>query len=113
MAGGEGDQRRTLQDIATLGVEGFASSIAWSNLEANNSGLKSALIFMVRQSHFGGTPLADRNLHISIFLELPNTLKLNRVSTDAIRLRLFPFSLKDKERAWLPFFGSRMHHNMG
>jgi len=28
-------------------------------------------------------------------------LKLNEVSTDAIRLRLFPFSLKDKARAWL------------
>jgi len=28
-------------------------------------------------------------------------LKLNRVSTNAIRLRLFPFSLRDKARAWL------------
>jgi len=30
-----------------------------------------------------------------------DTLKLNGVSTDAIRLHLFPFSLKDKARTWL------------
>jgi len=30
-----------------------------------------------------------------------NTLKLNGVSTDAIRLCLFPFLLKDKAWAWL------------
>jgi len=30
-------------------------------------------------------------------------LKLNGVSTDASRLRLFPFSLRDKVRAWLHF----------
>jgi len=45
--------------------------------------------------------MEDRNLHLSIFLEVCDTLKLNRVSTDAIRLCLFPFSLKDKEHVWL------------
>ena len=34
-------------------------------------------------------------------LEVCDTLKHNGVSTDAIRLRLFPFSLRDKARAWL------------
>jgi len=30
-----------------------------------------------------------------------DTLNLNGVSSDAIRLRLFPFSLRDKVKAWL------------
>jgi len=43
--------------------------------------------------------MEDLNLHPSVFLEMCNTLKLNGVSIDVIRLRLFPFSLKDK--AWM------------
>jgi len=45
--------------------------------------------------------LEDSNLHPSVFLEVCDMLKLNGVSSDAIRLRLFPFSLRDKARAWL------------
>ena len=45
--------------------------------------------------------MEDPNVHLSVFLEVCNMLKLNRVSSDAIRLRLFPFSFRDKARAWL------------
>ena len=38
---------------------------------------------------------------LQIFLEICDTLKYNGVSNDALRLRLFPFTLKDKVRAWL------------
>ena len=40
--------------------------------------------------------MEDPNLHLSIFFELCDTLKLNRVSMDAIRTHPFPFLLKDK-----------------
>jgi len=56
---------------------------------------------MVRQYQLGETPLNNPNLHLSIFLEVRDTLKLNGVSSDVIWLRLFPFSLRDKARAWL------------
>jgi len=56
---------------------------------------------MVQQSQVSGSPMEDPNLHLSIFLEMCDTLKLNGVSTDAIRLRFFSFSLKDKARAWI------------
>ena len=64
MAGGGGEQRRTLRDFVTPGVQGITSSIAYPNVKANNFDLKPALIFMVQQSQFGGTLLEDANLHL-------------------------------------------------
>ena len=47
-------------------------------------------------------PNEDPNTHISSFLDvLCDTVKYNEVSNDAIHLRLFPFSLKDKAKHWL------------
>ena len=94
-------ERRTLQDFITSGVQGITSSIGRATLEVNNFELRLALVSMVQQMSFGGSPIEDPNLHLPIFLEVCDTLKLNRVSTDAICLCLFLFSLKEKAPAWL------------
>jgi len=67
MTGGGDEQRRTLKDFVTLGVQGIGSSITRPNVKANNFKLKPALISMVQQSQFGGIPLEDLNLHLSTF----------------------------------------------
>jgi len=86
MAREGGDQRRTLRDFVTPEVQGIISSMAHPNVDANNFKLKSALISIVQQSQFGGTPSEDPNLHLPVFLEVCGTLKLNGVSTDAMQL---------------------------
>jgi len=65
--------------------------------------LKTTLISMVQQSQFGGILLEVPNLHLSVFLEMYDTLKLNEVPTDLIWLWLFPFTLTEKVRAWLHY----------
>ena len=40
-------------------------------------------------------------LHIAYFFDICDMFKVNDVPDDAIRLRLFPFSLKDRAREWL------------
>ncbi|XP_020262408.1 uncharacterized protein LOC109838369 [Asparagus officinalis] len=96
-----GDQNQLLKDFAAPNAQGTQSSITRPNVEANNFELKPSLLSMVQQNQFGGGATEDPNLHLSIFLEYCDTLKLNGVTNDAIRLRLFPFSLRDKARAWL------------
>ena len=39
--------------------------------------------------------------HVDVFLRICYTAFLNSISDDALRLRLFPFSLTDKAKAWL------------
>ena len=55
----------------------------------------------MQQIQFGGGPTEDLNTHLSNFLEICDTIKLNGVTEDVIRLRLFSFSLRDRAKFWL------------
>ncbi|XP_020417839.1 uncharacterized protein LOC109948603 [Prunus persica] len=78
------------------------SAIRRPAIAANNFEIKPAMITMLQNSSvFCGLPNEDPNIHLAIFLEICDTSKFNGVTDDAIRLRLFPFSLKDKAKLWL------------
>ena len=94
--------QRALKDYSSPTLEGSVSSIRRPPIPVNNFEIKPAIIQMIQHSiQFGGLSSDDPNLHIASFLELCDTFKHNGVSDDAIRLRLFPFSLRDKAKAWL------------
>ena len=69
-------------------------------MEANNFELKPALITMVQQHQFTGHPTEDPNEHLGRFLRMANTVKLNGVRPEVIKLQLFPFSLRDIAATW-------------
>ncbi|KAL1568847.1 hypothetical protein AAHA92_00404 [Salvia divinorum] len=58
------------------------------------------LIQRVEQHPFAGRATEDANRHLIKFMELANTLKINGVEDNAIRVRLFPFSLIDSAKEW-------------
>ena len=69
-------------------------------IEANNFELKPALIIMVQQHQFPRHPSEDPNEHMGRFMRMANTVKLNGVRPEVIRLQLFPFSLRDVAATW-------------
>ena len=73
--------------------------IRHQSINANSFELKPTLISMVQQQQFGRNPSKDPNGHLSIFLELCGTIKMNRLNHDVIKPKLFPFSLQDKARS--------------
>ena len=98
----EQQEERTLLDFAMLGLDGTRQSVARTTINANNFEIKPALLQMIQSSvQFYGLANEDSNAHIANFLEICDTFKYNRVMDDAIRLRLFPFTLKDRAKAWL------------
>jgi len=98
---GGNEDNRPMCEYFMPTVDGVAPSIAWPAVQANNFELKSALIQMVQVNQFGGGALEDPHAHLMNFLHICATIKSNGVSNDAIRLLLFPFSLRDKARSWL------------
>ncbi|KAI3509274.1 hypothetical protein L1887_24434 [Cichorium endivia] len=91
-------------DFASPSLGDFQSGIIPPAVAANNFEIKSGVIQMVQQVQFGGSPMEDPNSHLNSFLEICGTFKQNGVPEDAIRLRLFHISLRDRARSWLQSF---------
>ncbi|KAL7160431.1 hypothetical protein ABFS83_01G094900 [Erythranthe nasuta] len=83
---------RTMREYRTPAVNENYSGIRKPTIAANNFELKTGLINMVMANQFSGAATADPNLHLANFLEICDTIKVNGVSDDAIRLKLFSFS---------------------
>jgi hypothetical protein len=68
------------------------------NVAANNFELKPVLLNMLSQHIFNGLAHEDLNQHLALFEEWCNTVKINDVEPEAIKLRTFLFYLGDKVR---------------
>jgi len=88
-------ENRVLRKYALPQASGIISSIINPIVKANNFELSHALVTFVERAQLGGHPSNNPNIHMHKFLAKCNTIKFNEVSTDAIRLRLFPFSPRD------------------
>ena len=86
---------RVLQDYVLPQATDLTSSIVNPSIEANNFELRPALVSFVEKDQFSGRPIENPHIHLHNFLMKCDTIKLNRVSADAIRLRIVPFSLTD------------------
>ena len=55
---------------------------------------------MVQNNKFHGLAMEDPLEHLDNFEQVCGMIKINGISEDAFKLRLFPFSLGDKARHW-------------
>ena len=90
----------TIKDFWRPVIQEEYSTVRQPAIEANNFELKPVLITMVQQNQFTGHPTEDPNEHMGKFLRMANTVKLNGVRPEVIKLQLFPFSLRDIAATW-------------
>ncbi|GKB18675.1 hypothetical protein Tco_0852598 [Tanacetum coccineum] len=85
---------RTIEELCQPTLNGRGGPIAPINIQATNFGLKNNMIQQVQNSgQFHGLPGDDANKHLDKFLHITQSIKVNGVTDDALRLYIFPHSL--------------------
>nr|GEY62296.1 reverse transcriptase domain-containing protein [Tanacetum cinerariifolium] len=92
---------RTMKELCQPSLNGRGGPIAPITIQATNFGLKNDMIQQVQNScQFHGLPGNDANMHLGKFLHVTQSIKVNGVTEDALRLYLFPHSLTHHAIAW-------------
>ncbi|KAK8600528.1 hypothetical protein V6N12_050381 [Hibiscus sabdariffa] len=93
---------RTVRDYLAKDLEGLNPAVTTPEFEAEHFELKPVMFNMLNTlGQFGGSPAENARQHLKSFLEICNSFKIHGVSNDVLKLKLFPYSLTDKARAWL------------
>ncbi|KAK8533931.1 hypothetical protein V6N12_047333 [Hibiscus sabdariffa] len=93
---------KTVRDYLAEDLEGLNPAVTIPEFEAEHFKLKPLMINMLNTlGQFGGSPAENARQHLKSFLEICNSFKIHGVSNDVLKLKLFPYSLTDKTKAWL------------
>ncbi|GJS53839.1 hypothetical protein Tco_0627201 [Tanacetum coccineum] len=96
-----GQAPRSMEELCQPSIDGRGGPIAPISIQATDFGLRHHMIQQVQNTcQFHGLPGDDANRHIDKFLEITQHMNQNRVSDDALRLSLFPYSLTHHVIAW-------------
>nr|GEV05705.1 reverse transcriptase domain-containing protein [Tanacetum cinerariifolium] len=96
---------RTMKELCQPSLNGRGGPIAPIAIQATNFGLKNDMIQQVYNScQFHGLPDDDANKHLDKFLHVTQSIKVNGVTDDALRLYLFSHSLTHHATAWFDRF---------
>ena len=96
------DRNRSIRDYAIFDPETMNTGIVSPKITANHFEFKPMMLQMLQTvGQFSGLPHEDPHLHLKQFLEVASNFKIPGVTDDTFRLRLFPYSLKDRAKAWL------------
>ncbi|KAL4280209.1 hypothetical protein GQ457_03G016220 [Hibiscus cannabinus] len=90
---------RTVRDYLAEDLEGLNPAVTMPDFEAEHFELKPVMFNMLNTlDQFGGTPNENARHHVKSFLEICNSFKIHGVSNDVLKLKLFPYSLRDKAK---------------
>src|SRR4051812_19034168 len=62
--------------------------------------INTTLLNLVMKDQFAGLPSEDAATHLNGFVDLCDMQKKKDVDNDVVKLKLFPFSLRDRAKAW-------------
>nr|GEX29797.1 reverse transcriptase domain-containing protein [Tanacetum cinerariifolium] len=92
---------QTMKELCQPSLNGRGSPIAPISIQATNFRRKNDMIQQVYNScQFLGLSGDDANKHLDKFLHVTQSIKVNGITDDALRLYLFPHSLTHHATAW-------------
>jgi hypothetical protein len=87
--------------LATPNNDYIRAPITQPTIEAKNYEIKPNYLSLVEQNQFRGSTSEDAGFHLNTFTEICYMMHIKDVDPDAVRLRLFSFSLRGKAKDWL------------
>ena len=76
----------------------IGTPIAPPATSAESCDINTALLNLVMKDQFSGNPNEDVASHLNTFMELCEMQKKKDVDNDVVKLKLFPFSLRDRQK---------------
>ncbi|GKD66916.1 hypothetical protein Tco_1309024, partial [Tanacetum coccineum] len=109
------DHLRPMEELLRIPILGIEDAIIVPAVLADQFELKPELLDFISNNPFFGLENDDPHSHIKRFYQITQTLRLNQVPDDVVKLILFPFSLKGAAEKWLenepPSGGNLMTRN--
>ncbi|KAL4290887.1 hypothetical protein GQ457_14G012560 [Hibiscus cannabinus] len=94
-------QNRSIRDHLLPDLGNLNPGIVTPEIEAAQFELKPVMFNMLNSiGQFGGSPHEDARQHLRSFIEVCDSFRQQGVHEDVLRLKLFPYSLRDRARLW-------------
>ncbi|KAL4368063.1 hypothetical protein GQ457_05G015080 [Hibiscus cannabinus] len=100
--GGNAPRPSAIRDHLNPILDDLNPGIVAPEIQAAHFELKPVMFNMLNSiGQFGGMPHEDARQHIRNFLEVCDSFRQQGVHEDVLKIKLFPYSLRDRARAWL------------
>ncbi|KAL4311744.1 hypothetical protein GQ457_01G025110 [Hibiscus cannabinus] len=100
--GGNAPRPRAIRDHLNPILDDLNPGIVAPDIQAAHFELKPVMFNMLNSiGQFGGMPHQDARQNIRNFLEVCDSFRKQGVHEDVLKIKLFPYSLRDRARAWL------------
>ncbi|KAL4283147.1 hypothetical protein GQ457_16G015010 [Hibiscus cannabinus] len=94
-------RNRPIRDHLLPDLENRNLGIVTPEIQATQFELKPVMFNMLNSiGQFGGLTHEDARQHLRSFIEVCDSFRQQGVHEDVLRLKLFPYSLRDKARSW-------------
>ena len=85
----------------------IGTSLAPPATSVETCDINTALLNLVMNDLFSGTPNEDVASHLNTFVELCDMQNKKDVDNDVVKMKLFPFSLRDSAKKLVLLFASQ------
>ena len=89
-----------LCDFSNTNDDYFISTLIAPATSAESCEINAALLNLVMKDQFSGLPSEDAASHLNNFIDLCDMQKKKDVNNDIVKLKLFPFLLRDRAKTW-------------
>ena len=89
-----------LCDFSNTNNNDFICTLIAPDANAESCEINTTLLNLVMKDQFPGLPNEDATSHLNNFVYLCDMQKKKDVDNDIVKLKLFPFSLRDCAKTW-------------